>query len=112
MLHTATPIAPAPVTEFEDAGATADYDRVRKALAFITERWRDQPSLDEIAARVGVSPSHLHHIFRRWAGITPKAFLQAITLDHARGLLRDWPACSKPPTRSASPGRRACTICS
>jgi AraC family transcriptional regulator of adaptative response/methylated-DNA-[protein]-cysteine methyltransferase len=89
MLHTATPFAPAPVTEFEDAGATADYDRVRKALAFITERWRDQPSLDEIAERVGVSPSHLHHIFRRWAGITPKAFLQAITLDHARGLLRD-----------------------
>ncbi|MGQ8475485.1 AraC family transcriptional regulator, partial [Klebsiella pneumoniae] len=60
-----------------------DYDRVRAALAFMTERWRSQPSLEEIAARVGVSPSHFHHIFRRWAGITPKAFLQAITLDHA-----------------------------
>jgi AraC family transcriptional regulator of adaptative response/methylated-DNA-[protein]-cysteine methyltransferase len=89
MLQTQTSFAPAPVTDIEDGGACADYDRVRAALAFITERWREQPSLDEIAARVGVSPSHLHHIFRRWAGITPKAFLQAITLDHARGLLRD-----------------------
>jgi AraC family transcriptional regulator, regulatory protein of adaptative response / methylated-DNA-[protein]-cysteine methyltransferase len=65
-----------------------DYDRIRKALAFMTARWREQPSLDAIAAHVGLSTSHFHHLFRRFAGLTPKDFLQAITVDHARDLLR------------------------
>ncbi len=67
----------------------ADYDTVRRALAFITAEWRRQPEIEEVAAHVGLSTSHLHHLFRRWAGLSPKAFLQAITLDHARILLRD-----------------------
>ncbi len=67
----------------------ADYDVVRRALAFITAEWKRQPEIEEIAAHVGLSASHLHHLFRRWAGLSPKAFLQAITLDHARALLRD-----------------------
>ncbi|MCC6777241.1 MAG: bifunctional helix-turn-helix domain-containing protein/methylated-DNA--[protein]-cysteine S-methyltransferase [Hyphomicrobiales bacterium] len=71
------------------AGAAADYDVVRRAIAFLSERWRDQPEVDAIAAAAGVTPAELHHLFRRWAGITPKAFLQALTLDHARRLLRD-----------------------
>ena len=45
--------------------------------------------IDTIAHAVGVTPDELHHLFRRWAGLTPKAFLQAITLDNARKLLRD-----------------------
>jgi AraC family transcriptional regulator of adaptative response/methylated-DNA-[protein]-cysteine methyltransferase len=45
--------------------------------------------VEEIAAAAGVSPTELYHLFRRWAGLTPKAFLQALTLDHARRLLRD-----------------------
>jgi len=69
--------------------AAADYDIVRRAIAFLSERWRTQPEIDAIAAAAGVSASDLHHLFRRWAGITPKAFLQAITLDHARRLLRE-----------------------
>ena len=69
--------------------AAADYDIVRRAIAFLSDRWRTQPEIDAIAAAAGVSASDLHHLFRRWAGITPKAFLQAITLDHARRLLRD-----------------------
>jgi AraC family transcriptional regulator, regulatory protein of adaptative response / methylated-DNA-[protein]-cysteine methyltransferase len=69
--------------------ATADYDVVRRAIAFVSEHWRAQPEIDAIAAAAGVSASELHHLFRRWAGITPKAFLQALTLDHARRLLRD-----------------------
>jgi AraC family transcriptional regulator of adaptative response/methylated-DNA-[protein]-cysteine methyltransferase len=89
MLHTQTDFAPAPATSLDPDGPVADYDRVRKALAFMTGAWREQPSTEAIAAHVGLSPSHLHHVFRRWAGITPKAFLQAITLDHARGLLRE-----------------------
>jgi AraC family transcriptional regulator, regulatory protein of adaptative response / methylated-DNA-[protein]-cysteine methyltransferase len=69
--------------------AAADYDIVRRAIAFVSEHWRAQPEIDVIAAAAGVSGSDLHHLFRRWAGITPKAFLQALTLEHARRLLRD-----------------------
>src|ERR687890_270631 len=65
----------------------ADYERVRRIIAFISERWREQPSLDDIAAHVGLSTTHVHHLFRRWAGLTPKAFLHAITLDNAKALL-------------------------
>ncbi len=89
MLHTNAEFAPALATTLDPDGPVADYDRVRKALAFMTGSWREQPSTEAIAMHVGLSPSHLHHMFRRWAGITPKAFLQAITLDHARGLLRE-----------------------
>lgn len=72
----------------EDRLETADYDRARKAIAFISKEWRRQPSLDEIAEDVGLSVSHLHAVFRRWSGLSPKAFLQAVTLDHARRLLK------------------------
>jgi AraC family transcriptional regulator of adaptative response/methylated-DNA-[protein]-cysteine methyltransferase len=72
----------------EDAPACDDYARVRDALAFIGAQAKRQPQVDEIAAHVGLSPSHLHHLFQRWAGITPKGFLQAVTLEHARRLLR------------------------
>ena len=69
--------------------ATDDYDRVCGAIEFMSARWRRQPEIEEIAAHVGLSASHFHHLFKRWAGLTPKAFLQALTLDHARTLLRD-----------------------
>ncbi|MGE0231207.1 MAG: methylated-DNA--[protein]-cysteine S-methyltransferase [Flavobacteriaceae bacterium] len=65
----------------------ADYAAIRAAIAVITENWREQPSLERIAGEAGVDPARLQKIFRRWAGITPKQFVQAITLDHARGLL-------------------------
>jgi AraC family transcriptional regulator, regulatory protein of adaptative response / methylated-DNA-[protein]-cysteine methyltransferase len=66
-----------------------DYDVVRRAVAYISEHWRSQPEIEAIAHAAGVTPDELHHLFRRWAGLTPKAFLQAITLDHARRLLRE-----------------------
>ncbi len=68
--------------------AAADYDVVRRALAHIRGNWRSQPDIGRIADAVGVTPTELHHLFHRWCGLTPKAFLQALTLDHARGLLR------------------------
>jgi AraC family transcriptional regulator, regulatory protein of adaptative response / methylated-DNA-[protein]-cysteine methyltransferase len=89
MLQTSTirPIgrdaAPAPL-----AAAAADYDVVRRAIAYISEHWRNQPEIEAIADAAGTTPSELHHLFRRWSGLTPKAFLQALTLDHARLLLR------------------------
>ena len=66
-----------------------DYPTVKKAIEFISTRWRDQPSIETIADHVGLSASHFHHVFKRWAGLTPKAFLQAITIERARELLRD-----------------------
>jgi AraC family transcriptional regulator of adaptative response/methylated-DNA-[protein]-cysteine methyltransferase len=71
------------------AEAADDYEVVRRTIAFITDHWRRQPTVEEMAGHVGLSPGHLHHLFRRWAGLTPKDFLQAITLDAARALLRD-----------------------
>ena len=71
-------------------GAAADYDVVRRAIAYIREHWRE-PARDRRRSRTPSAspPTELHHLFRRWAGLTPKAFLQALTLDHARKLLRD-----------------------
>src|SRR6187549_3470557 len=71
------------------SSGASDYDLVRRAVAFISEHWRGQPEVEEIADAIGVTPTELHHLFRRWAGLTPKAFVAALTLDHARRLLRD-----------------------
>jgi AraC family transcriptional regulator of adaptative response/methylated-DNA-[protein]-cysteine methyltransferase len=70
------------------ATAAADYDIVRRAIAHIRGHWRAQPEIGTIAEAAGVSATDLHHLFRRWCGLTPKAFLQALTLSHARDLLR------------------------
>jgi AraC family transcriptional regulator of adaptative response/methylated-DNA-[protein]-cysteine methyltransferase len=69
--------------------ALRDYDSVRRAIAFISERWRNQPTIEAMADASGCTADELHHLFRRWAGLTPKGFMQALTLDHAKGLLRD-----------------------
>lgn len=68
--------------------ALRDYDAVRRAIAFISENWRSQPAIAATADAAGVTPDELHHLFRRWAGLTPKLFMQALTLDHAKRLLR------------------------
>ncbi|MEM5471169.1 bifunctional helix-turn-helix domain-containing protein/methylated-DNA--[protein]-cysteine S-methyltransferase [Hoeflea sp. AS60] len=65
----------------------ADYDLVRKTIERISLDYRAQPSLEDIASDLGVAPGKLQKTFSRWAGLTPKAFLQAVTLDHARRLL-------------------------
>jgi AraC family transcriptional regulator of adaptative response/methylated-DNA-[protein]-cysteine methyltransferase len=78
-----------PAANRAPAATSGDYDLVRRAVAFISEHWRGQPEVEEIADAVGVTPTELHHLFRRWAGLTPKAFVAALTLDHARRLLRD-----------------------
>jgi len=80
---------PKPFTPKALATAAADYDVVRRAIAYISKHWRDQPEMEAVAESAGVTTTELHHLFRRWAGLTLKAFLQAITLDHARRLLRD-----------------------
>ncbi len=65
----------------------SDYDRIADAIEFIASRARCQPALEEIAAHVHLSPFHFQRLFSRWAGITPKRFLQVLTLEHAKRLL-------------------------
>jgi len=84
-----TMLSPDRATDFAPLAAAAeDYAVVRRAIAYISEHWREQPEIERIAEAAGVSSPDLHHLFRRWAGLTPKAFLQAITLQRARELLR------------------------
>ncbi len=87
-----TDLAPAgqPIVSGEAGKPTLhDYDAVRRAIAFISEHWRTQPTIEAMADAAHLTPDELHHLFRRWAGLTPKAFMQALTLDHAKRLLRD-----------------------
>jgi AraC family transcriptional regulator of adaptative response/methylated-DNA-[protein]-cysteine methyltransferase len=69
--------------------AAEDYELVRQTLSYIRDKWRDQPSLEDLSSLCGISPDRLHQLFMRWAGLSPKAFLQALTIHHARSLLRD-----------------------
>ncbi|WP_438750950.1 methylated-DNA--[protein]-cysteine S-methyltransferase [Pararhizobium sp. O133] len=66
----------------------SDYETVSRVVELLTETYRDQPSLESIAGELGQSPTQLQKTFTRWAGLSPKAFLQAVTLDHAKRLLR------------------------
>jgi AraC family transcriptional regulator, regulatory protein of adaptative response / methylated-DNA-[protein]-cysteine methyltransferase len=66
-----------------------DYAKVCDVIAHVSENWRDQPSLEDLALRVKLSSDQLQRLFTRWAGLTPKAFLQALTLDHARRMLEN-----------------------
>jgi AraC family transcriptional regulator of adaptative response/methylated-DNA-[protein]-cysteine methyltransferase len=64
-----------------------DYDLVRRAIAFLSGRWEEQPTLERLAAHLGLSPAHTQRLFKRWCGLSPKEFVQAVTIDHARNLL-------------------------
>ena len=64
-----------------------DYEIVRRVIEKISLDYRNQPSLESLAAELGETPTGLQKLFTRWAGLSPKAFLQAVTLDHARRLL-------------------------
>lgn len=64
-----------------------DYILVKNALETISTDWRKQPELTDLARELSVSPVQLQRTFQRWCGLTPKGFLQAVTLDHARRLL-------------------------
>ena len=65
----------------------SDYDVVRRVIELISTVYQTQPALERIAAELGQSPTQLQKVFTRWAGLSPKAFLQAVTLDHAKRLL-------------------------
>ena len=66
-----------------------DYTVVRAAIEYLTENAKSQPDLETLARAIGEDPFSLQKLFKRWAGISPKSFLQALTLDHAKHMLRD-----------------------
>lgn len=66
-----------------------DYERIARVIRYLDEHHALQPGLDELAETAGLSPFHFHRLFSTWAGVTPKDFLQCLTLEHAKALLRD-----------------------
>lgn len=66
-----------------------DYERIAEVIRYLDAHYGRQPDLDEVAQLLGLSPFHFHRVFRRWAGITPKAFIQCLTLAAAREALRE-----------------------
>ncbi len=66
-----------------------DYDRIAEAIGYLETHFQDQPDLATVAAHVGLSEYHFQRLFRRWAGISPKRFLQFLTAEHAQQLLRE-----------------------
>jgi AraC family transcriptional regulator of adaptative response/methylated-DNA-[protein]-cysteine methyltransferase len=69
--------------------ATSDYARIERAILYLDAHGQEQPRLAEVAAHVGLSPYHFQRLFTRWAGISPKRFLQFQTLEHAKQLLAE-----------------------
>lgn len=77
------------VLERDITPSGGDYELVRRVIEKISLDYRRQPTLEQLADEVGETPTGLQKLFTRWAGLSPKAFLQAVTLDHARRLLDD-----------------------
>jgi len=66
---------------------SADYQRVAEAIRYLEANHTTQPTLDDLSAHLHLSPFHLQRLFTRWAGISPKRFLQFLTVEHAKQLL-------------------------
>jgi len=64
-----------------------DYERIKKAIEFIRSNFQQQPDLDAVAKEVYLSPFHFQRLFKDWAGVSPKKFLQYISSQHAKKLL-------------------------
>ena len=65
------------------------YDIITRAISYIRENFKEQPTLDEIAKEVNLSPFHFQRVFSEWAGVSPKQFLQYMNVEYAKGLLKE-----------------------
>jgi AraC family transcriptional regulator, regulatory protein of adaptative response / methylated-DNA-[protein]-cysteine methyltransferase len=66
-----------------------NFHRIAEAIDYIQTNFKAQPSLDEVAAKIHVSPFHFQKLFTDWAGVSPKKFLQYISVQHAKNILQD-----------------------
>lgn len=64
-----------------------NFDRIAKAIRYLEGHFKDQPSLETLAAQAGLSPPHFQRLFSDWAGTSPKKFLQYISIEHAKKTL-------------------------
>lgn len=64
-----------------------NFDRIAKAISFIRTNFKEQPTLDEIAGNINVSPYHFQRLFTEWAGVSPKKFMQYTSIEYAKSLL-------------------------
>ena len=71
------------------AAAGGDFAHVLRALAYLEAHWREQPTLEQLAEAAGLSPGHFQRLFKHWAGVSPKRLLQFLTVEYAKGRLRD-----------------------
>ncbi len=78
-----------PSEKNDDIASLRDYARIEKAIRFVSDNRLEQPELADVAAEVGLSDFHFQRLFSRWAGISPKKFLQYLTLTHAKQRLED-----------------------
>ncbi len=67
----------------------SDYERISKAIEYISAHVKQQPSLDQIAEHIHLSPQHFQRLFKRWAGVSPKRLLQVLTVEHAKKCLEN-----------------------
>jgi AraC family transcriptional regulator, regulatory protein of adaptative response / methylated-DNA-[protein]-cysteine methyltransferase len=76
------------LTAAEDSARDLPYNaRIANAISYVADHYQEQPSLEEMAGAANLSPFHFQRVFKRWAGVTPKRFLQYVTLAHAKRLL-------------------------
>ncbi len=67
----------------------SDYERIAQAIEYISSNVNEQPSLNDVAEQLKLSPRHFQRLFTRWAGVSPKRFLQTLTVNHAKTLLQE-----------------------
>jgi AraC family transcriptional regulator of adaptative response/methylated-DNA-[protein]-cysteine methyltransferase len=67
----------------------ANFSRIEEAIGYITSNFKSQPGLDEVAEKIHLSPHHFQRLFTDWAGVSPKKFLQYISIEHAKSVLKD-----------------------
>jgi AraC family transcriptional regulator, regulatory protein of adaptative response / methylated-DNA-[protein]-cysteine methyltransferase len=66
-----------------------NYSRIAEAIEYLTGNFRDQPSLEAVAEKIHLSPFHFQRLFSEWAGVSPKKFLQFLTVEHAKKILKE-----------------------
>lgn len=66
-----------------------NYNRIAEAIGYIGQHFKEQPHLDEVAEKVHLSPFHFQRLFKEWAGVSPKKFLQYISIEHAKKVLKE-----------------------